>query len=205
MCMKQDRSKFSSFSWQGAVAANVLLLLAPMSPAAAQSQKGNAVSSPITPYLNARYRLEVVDQDGSDRSAVASTLRLRAGVRTAAWNGLSALVEGEAILRLGPKHYNDTVNGVTDRPIVADPSDILLNQAYLKWQPSKNLETIIGRQTVNLDNQRWIGSVDWRQNDQTLDAIRIGVTPATGTRLEYAHNCKAANFRYFQFPGFGKS
>lgn len=164
-----------------------------MSPASAQSQKGKdaaATPAPITPYLNARYRLEVVDQDGFDRSAVASTLRLRAGARTATWDGLSALVEGEAIMRLGPSHYNDTTNGVIDRPIVADPSDLLLNQAYVKWQPAKQLEAIVGRQTVNLDNQRWIGSVDWRQNDQTLDAVRLAVTPTANTRLEYVHSTR---------------
>lgn len=166
-------------SWSGAATAQE----APRpAPAAAPSPDA------ITPYVNARYRLELVDQDSIAKSATASTLRLRAGLRTAVWNGFSAVVEGDAILRLGPEHYNDTVNGRTDRPTVADPSDVLLNQAYLRWQPVRQLDVVAGRQAVNLDNQRWVGSVDWRQNDQTLDAVRVGVTPTKGTRLDYAHS-----------------
>jgi hypothetical protein len=143
---------------------------------------------PVTPYLNMRYRLEVVDQEGIAETAVASTLRLRGGLRTAAWNGLSAVVEGEAVVRVGPRHYNDSVNGLTSYPVVADPSDVLLNQAYVRWEPVRQLEIVGGRQAVNLDNQRWIGSVDWRQNDQTLDAVRVGITPVKGARVDYAHS-----------------
>jgi hypothetical protein len=157
-------------------------------PAPVAQAAAPAATDAITPYLLARYRLELVDQDSIAESATASTLRLRAGLRTATWNGLSAVIEGDAIIRIGPEHYNDTVNGRTNRPVVADPSDLLLNQAYVRWQPVQQLDITAGRQTVNLDNQRWVGSVDWRQNDQTLDAVRVGVTPAKGTRVDYVHS-----------------
>ncbi|MGB7411590.1 MAG: alginate export family protein [Sphingopyxis granuli] len=167
----------------------------PWSSAAAQgtsAPSAPAVSpaspDPITPYLHARYRLETVDQADIAQSATASTLRLRAGLRTAVWNGLSALVEGEAVVRLGPRDYNDTVNGRTAYPAVPDPTDVLLNQAYVRWQPVRELDVVAGRQTVNLDNQRWVGSVDWRQNDQTLDAVRVGIAPAAGARIDYVHS-----------------
>lgn len=146
-----------------------------------------AQTGPITPYAALRYRLEAVDQHGLAEDATASTLRLRAGIRTAAWHGLSAVVEGEAIARLGPAHYNDTVNGRAAYPIVADPSDVLLNQAYIRWQPDARVEATVGRQTVSFDNQRWVGAVDWRQNDQTQDAARLSLTPTTGTRIDYVH------------------
>jgi hypothetical protein len=32
---------------------------------------------------------------------------------------------------------------------------------------------IVGRQRINLDDQRFVGSVDWRQNEQTFDSARI--------------------------------
>jgi hypothetical protein len=50
------------------------------------------------------------------------------------------------------------------------------------------VEATVGRQAINLDNQRWVGSVDWRQNDQTLDAVRAAVSPSRNTRLEYVHS-----------------
>lgn len=86
-----------------------------------------AADLPLTPYAALRWRLETVDQVEKPHDATAVTLRLRAGVKTDAWHGFSALVEGEAIGRTGPENFNDTVNGLTAFPVVADPSDVLLN------------------------------------------------------------------------------
>lgn len=162
----------------------VLAALTCTSHAFAQSAKEPQT---ITPYTDIRYRLELVDQGGLPENATASTLRVRAGFKTREWNGFSALVEGEAIARVGPQHYNDTVNGLTSYPVVADPSDVLLNQAWLRYKPVKEVEAVAGRQAVNFDNQRWIGSVGWRQNDQTLDAARVTVKPVKGVALDYGY------------------
>ncbi len=139
---------------------SILAVLAFAQPAVAQE---TSKLDSITPYADIRYRLELVDQHGLPENATASTLRLRAGLKTVEWKGLSALVEGEAIARIGPRHYNDTVNGLTAYPVVADPSDVLLNQAWLRFKPVKEVDAVVGRQAVNFDNQRWIGSVGWRQ------------------------------------------
>lgn len=141
----------------------------------------------VTPYANIRYRLELVDQDGIARNATASTLRARVGLKTGEWNGLSAVVEGEAIVAIGKERFNDTINGQTQFPVVADPEDILLNQAYVRWSPDSRIEATAGRQVVNLDNQRWIGSVGWRQNDQTLDAVRLSAKPVADASVDYFH------------------
>lgn len=141
----------------------------------------------VKPYAEIRYRLELVDQEGIPEDATASTARIRVGLKTTEWHGLSALIEGEAVTRLGPSHYNDTVNGRTTYPLVADPSDILLNQAWVRFKPAKQVEATVGRQAVNFDNQRWVGSVGWRQNDQTLDAARATVKPIAGVAVEYSY------------------
>ncbi|MFM5894893.1 MAG: alginate export family protein [Novosphingobium sp.] len=152
--------------------------------AAASAQQAAA---PVVVYADIRYRLEVVDQAGLPDDATASTLRIRGGVKSREWHGLSALVEGEAIAVLGADNYNDTVNGKVNYPVVADPPDVLLNQAWLRWRPSGALELTAGRQAVNYDNQRWIGSVGWRQNDQTLDAVRLATKPFGALTLDYMH------------------
>lgn len=161
-----------------------LLLAVALGATAAHAEADPAV---LTPYADLRYRLEVVDQDGLPETATASTLRIKAGVRTAEWQGFSALVEGEAIARIGAERYNDTVNGKVAFPVVPDRADVLLNQAYLRWKPVKAIEVTVGRQAVNLDNQRWIGSVGWRQNDQTLDAARLALKPLPGLAIDYLH------------------
>ncbi|MFO1254885.1 MAG: alginate export family protein [Sphingomonadaceae bacterium] len=162
--------------------ATALVALIPTTAAHAESKP-----QPLTPYADIRYRLEIVDQAGLPNDATASTLRVRAGIKTAEWHGLSALVEGEAIAVIGETSYNDTVNGKVAYPIVADPSDVLLNQAWVRWRPDARFEVTAGRQAVNYDNQRWIGSVGWRQNDQTLDAARIAAKPFAGATLDYMH------------------
>lgn len=144
-------------------------------------------ADPITPYADIRYRIEIVDQAGLPNDATASTLRVRVGAKTAEWHGLSALVEGEAIAVIGSNRYNDTINGKATYPVVADPSDVLLNQAWLRWRPDPRFEVTAGRQAVNYDNQRWIGSVGWRQNDQTLDAVRVAAKPVGAFTFDYMH------------------
>ncbi|MGB5484139.1 alginate export family protein, partial [Parasphingorhabdus sp.] len=141
----------------------------------------------ITPYADIRYRLELVDQDGIAKNATASTLRMRAGLKTGEWNGFSAVVEGEAIVVIGKERFNDTINGQAQFPVVADPEDFLLNQAYVRWRPDSRIEATVGRQVVNLDNQRWVGSVGWRQNDQTLDAVKISIRPVADSSVDYFH------------------
>ena len=154
-------------------------LIAPAVPAQAESL--------LDPYAALRWRLELVDQQGLPREATASTLRLKAGVKAGPWPGFTAQVEGEAVARVGPERYNDTLNGLTGFPVVADPADHLLNQAHIGWSDKAVGSVSVGRQAVNLDNQRWVGSVGWRQNDQTLDIARAEVTALKGVTLGYGH------------------
>lgn len=154
---------------------------------AASPPPAAATPAKVTPYADIRYRLELVDQDGLPENAAASTLRLRAGLKTSEIHGFSALVEAEAILHIGAERFNDTINGQTRFPVVADPEDLVLNQAYVRWKPDSRIELTGGRQAVNLDNQRWIGSVGWRQNDQTLDAARVTLKPAKNLSADYLY------------------
>lgn len=163
--------------------ATAMIALAMPTPSLA----GETGSASIKPYVDARYRLELVDQDGIAREAVASTLRVRAGLKTSEFSGFSAVIESEAIANVGKERYNDTVNGRAQYPVVADPSDVSLNQAYVRWHKKDVAEAVAGRQAVNLDNQRWIGSVGWRQNDQTLDAARVTAKPVKGLSLGYGY------------------
>lgn len=146
-----------------------------------------AADSLFDPYADVRYRYEFVDQDGLPRNANASTLRVRAGAVTRPVAGFTLRAEGEAIVTIGSERFNDTVNGKTAFPVVADPEDVLLNQLALGWKPVDEIEASVGRQAINYDNQRWVGSVGWRQNDQTLDAATLTARPVPGVTLGYAY------------------
>ena len=120
--------------------------------------------------VDLRYRYEVVDEDGFDKNAEASTFRTRLTLETASLHGVSALVEMDDSRPLGRDNYNSTVNGKTEYPVVADPEGTDLNQLWLRY--SSSFDTTLGRQRILHGNQRFVGGVAFRQNEQTFDALR---------------------------------
>lgn len=136
--------------------------------------------------LDSRLRYELVDQDNQLKNADAWTLRLRPSLETGSWHGLSAFVQGEGTVEIND-HFNSTRNAETNYSTVPDPQNLQLNQAYLKYAYSPKFDLSIGRQAINLDNQRFVGSVAWRQNDQTFDAISLNIKPCKEFGLYYAY------------------
>ena len=127
-------------------------------------------------YGDARYRYETVDQDGPapiTDDAHASTLRLRTGFKTGTYVGFQGLVEFDLVGNIGGDDYNDSINGQTQYPVIADPATEILNQLWVSWAGLPQTTLKLGRQAINLDNQRFIGTVGWRQNDQTFDAVTL--------------------------------
>ena len=109
-----------------------------------------------TPYLDARYRYEYVNQDGLPDEAYASTLRTRIGFNTNTFHGLSATLELENTTPLGNIAYNDSINNKTNRPITADPRGTELNQAFVQYDGIPYNSIRLGRQRLTLDNNRFI-------------------------------------------------
>ncbi|MCC5834787.1 MAG: hypothetical protein JJU20_08660 [Opitutales bacterium] len=134
--------------------------------------------------FNVRGRFEYADQDGLD-SSKAYTLRTRAGYETARYNGFSALIEGEHNLVLNsgsyaayPPPHN------AGQTVIPDGRQRTLNQLNVAWS-GHDLQARVGRQVFNLDNQRFVGAVGWRQNNQTFDAARFVWNPDTRLTLSY--------------------
>lgn len=124
----------------------------------------------LKPLLDARLRSETVDQDDLPDRSQAVTMRIRSGVE-ASDGPFSALVESEATLGLD-NGYNDGVNGRTFDPLIADPQNIELNRAQLRYAVPTGSITV-GRQLLELADQRFVGSSSFRQNQQTYDAVRV--------------------------------
>ena len=130
----------------------------------------------LDPIIDARLRWEHVDQPATDADAV--TLRVRGGyeIKHAA-SHLALLAEAEGTVAFD-QHYNAysfAVPSSQRRPqfsTIADPENIELNRLQLQYK-SKALTATVGRQRINIDDQRWVGASGWRQNEQTFDAARI--------------------------------
>jgi len=136
--------------------------------------------------LEARYRYEHVEQDGFANDADANTVRVRAGFQTGKVRDLQGLIEIEGVAHLSDD-FNDTVNGRTAFPVVADPENLQVNRLQLEYSGLPHTVVNVGRQRINLDNQRFVGGVAWRQNEQTFDAARITNTSIEDLTLTYVY------------------
>ncbi|WP_445262106.1 alginate export family protein [Pseudomonas sp. EA_35y_Pfl2_R111] len=157
-----------------------------LSHAALADEDFSNLFSEAKPILDARYRYEHVDQDNALKHANAQTLRTRVGVQSGKWYGLSALIEADNVSRIGDASYNTTRNGQGDYSVVADPDGSEVNQALLRYDHQYG-SAVLGRQRINLDNQRFVGGVAWRQNEQTYDGVLGQLKPLDGLTLTYAY------------------
>ncbi|PEQ12339.1 hypothetical protein B2G71_12650 [Novosphingobium sp. PC22D] len=158
-----------------ALAASTIATAAALAAPAAAAKAGDpvAIGDGVTldPIIDGLLRYEHVAQDNALKDADALTLRIRAGVELKA-GAFALLAEANGNLAL-VDNYNDTVpgNGVEPYSVVADPDDVDLNRLQVQYT-SKPATVTLGRQRINLDDQRFVGAVGWRQNEQTFDAVR---------------------------------
>lgn len=120
-----------------------------------------------------RYRFEYVDSDDGSREAKASTLKSRITYKTLPLEGFSATFEMDNNSVVFDDNYNDASGTDSDPEAkVADATYTEINQAYLNYAAG-DTNVRYGRQRILLDNQRFVGGVGWRQNEQTYDAFSI--------------------------------
>lgn len=136
--------------------------------------------------LNLRYRFERVDQDGVDKNANASTLRTRLAYRSADFNGFFTKLEVDNVSAIGNENYNSTANGNAQYPVVADPTNTDLNQAIFGYK-SGNMVFTAGRQRINHNDQRFVGGVGWRQNEQTFDGYRVQYNDNANLSVDFSY------------------
>ncbi|MCB1202951.1 MAG: alginate export family protein [Verrucomicrobiae bacterium] len=148
----------------------------------------DAVPELVDPTVDIRLRYEYGDQEGLDPSH-AATMRNRLGLLTREFGGVQAFVEYEGTLAADRDAYNPgNGNGPANRTVIADPESHEMNQAWLSYAaPSEFFSIKAGRQGVNLDDQRYVGTVGWRQNMQTLDAAALTLKPAEDWTVYYGY------------------
>ncbi len=122
--------------------------------------------------INTRLRYEEFDAgsgfltgpDFGPKDREGMSLRIRYGYTTPDFNGFTSMVEGETLTRIGGK--SDDIHPLDN---LGDGTE--LNQAWIQYDAVDYGSSIkVGRQIYFLDDHRFIGNVDWRQNVQTFDA-----------------------------------
>lgn len=146
--------------------------------------------------LNMRYRFEHVDDDlrqpsgAKLRDADASTLRTTLGFTSADFYDFSARLLFANVTEIGADNYNDGSNGKTQYAAVIDPTDTQIEESYIQYAGLENTKIKAGRQYITYRKapfHRFMGTVLWRQNWQTHDAVTLENTSLPDTKLHYAY------------------
>jgi alginate export protein len=172
------------------------ILLGPLSVAAdkeVEADENSLVDAIMagTPHVKFRYRYEYVSDENFDKDANASNLKLRLNYATGKWRSWSAFGEFDYIAEVFLNDFNSAAGtSPPDRnvyPVVADPKGADLNQFYLDYEGFSDTRLRFGRQRILLDNERFVGPVGWRLNEQTFDAVSATYKGLANTEIFYSY------------------
>ena len=167
-------------------ASSLVLAMSIMSSASAQDGVEKFIKDGKV-FGEIRYRNEHVEQDNALDDANAHTIRANVGFKTGEYNGLQGLIEAQFVRHMGDEEFNTTSNGQTTYSTVADPDIEQINRVWLAYSGVPDTVIKVGRQAINLDNQRFVGTVGWRQNDQTFDAATVTNTSLDKVEAQYSY------------------
>ncbi len=148
------------------------LILGSMAVSASAAEDGFNIVSDVVFSGELRPRYQFADNAATDADA-GHTLTNRTNLNFTAKllevDGLNGTMELNAVNDFGTQQQDDI-------DMAAEALVAKISQANISYTNS-GVTGIIGRKTVNLDNQRFIGSVGWKQNFQTLDlaAVAYGI------------------------------
>ena len=133
-----------------------------------------------TPMTSFRLRFENVGQDAAApglKDANAWTLRSLVGWQTKPFHSLSIGAQLIGVTKLdneyNDKNHNANQAGKTGYAIVNDPDFFNVNQLYLDWTGIPDSKIRAGRQSLKIDNVRFIGNVEFRQVMQVFDGVTL--------------------------------
>ncbi len=130
--------------------------------------------------IRPRYEYADVDHPTGDTRDAGQALTARTKLLISAdlfgIKGLSSNLGLISVNNFGWTEYNDKTNSdlydQTHYDVIADPQVAMLSNAEINYQINKTLFHV-GRGQVNLDNQRFIGTVGWRQLERSYDTVFV--------------------------------
>lgn len=142
----------------------------------------DSVSSPELTY-GARVRGEVVEQNHQQAEAI--TLKGRLTLEQPLPKNVDLLVQIDHVEAFLDDHHSDGVlnNG---EPVIADPQTTELNQFVFSYQHN-DWTLNMGRFGLKLANERFVGGVEFRQNDQTFDGLKLDYGFSTQSQWSYVY------------------
>ena len=130
-----------------------------------------------------RFRPRVAYVD-ADNNARAASVLLRGRLASDWTEKFSTLVEMDYVA-LGWKNEFSNGEHFNDKPVIPDVEGFDLNQLLLSYAATNSLQLAIGREAVNLGNERFVGSNSFWQNEQTLDMAGLTFSFGTASFISY--------------------
>jgi hypothetical protein len=127
-----------------------------------------------------RPRYEMVDDGNSataDANAITARTKLNVTGKLFDVDGLTASVGIISVNNFGSHDYNAKdgntyTDGTKPYAVVVDPQYAMISNAAINYKMDKTT-LHAGRGQVNLDNQRFIGTVGWRQLERSYDSVFV--------------------------------
>ena len=135
--------------------------------------------------LHLRFRYEDVAQEGLE-DAAATTLKTRLTYTSGTYEGFGLTLEMDDTSELGKEDYSTTAPAEKGTAVIADPEVTEVNQSFISYTKGATAAKF-GRQRIILDNQRFVGGVGWRQDEQTFDGFTVASKPVAGLALFYGY------------------
>ena len=131
----------------------------------AQAQKNNWVFQ-----NDVRLRLEKANSEPNEGSAQVLSLRLRPSVELSITEAIDIVAEVDGIVVLSHSAENQT-SVVHSALHIPDEGTLELNRFQLSYAPNDIFRLKVGRQRIEHGDERFLGSSNFRQNQQTYDAL----------------------------------
>jgi hypothetical protein len=146
-------------------------------PTALSAEDGINILDNLVFDAQIRPRYEMADDNNPDHSkanAFTARTKLKVTANLLGVDGLSASVGLISVNNFGSNQYNwntsDNYDGLKKYATVMDPQKAMLSNAEVNYKIGDTL-LHAGRGQVNLDNQRFIGTVGWRQLERSYDTV----------------------------------
>ena len=122
----------------------------------------------------------------ADNNARATSLLLRFRAESEWTSQFSTLFELDHVVLAWQDEFSNGEN-FNDKPVIPDVAGTDLNQALLRYSPTNTLQLTLGREAINLGNERFVGSNSFWQNEQTLDTAGFDYEFGFASNVSYRY------------------
>lgn len=138
----------------------------------------------VTLSFRMRYEDVTLTNPGAeDGTADLLSLKTRLTYTSADFNGWGLGLEMDDVTHINDLEPEGPENG---KPGIGDPEGTEVNQYFLSYKAGKSVAKF-GRNRILLDDQRFVGGVGFRQNEQTYDSLLFTSTDVENLTLTGAY------------------